>query len=143
MGLLVLYKNMLPTKLSYNKEEKLKSRKLINHLFDHGKQIQAFPLKMLYDFVEESPQHLQAGVTISSRNFKKAVDRNRAKRVIRECYRLQKTSLQFILKEKGLALSLFFIYTHKEMPDYVLVKEKMHLLLQKLEEMIKNLTPQQ
>lgn len=139
MGLLVLYKDMLPTKLSYNKEEKLKSRKLINHLFDKGKHIQAFPLKVLYDFVEESSQHLQAGVTVSSRNFKKAVDRNKVKRVIRECYRLQKTSLQFILKEEGLALTLFFIYTHNEMPDYLLIKEKMQMLLQKLEEMIKNL----
>ncbi len=95
-----------------------------------------FPLKLLYDIVDYQNHYLQAGVTVSSRNFKKAVDRNRAKRVIRECYRLQKSALENVLVEKGLSVIIFFIYTNKEMPDYYFVKEKMQLLLQKLEEVM-------
>lgn len=124
---------------SYKKEEKLKSRTLINHLFNQGKSLSFFPLKVLYDFVENNGKHLQAGVTVSSRNFKKAVDRNRIKRVTRESYRLQKSSLETMLIQKKLSLILFFIYTNKDMSDFQLVHGKMHLLLQKMEDIINRL----
>ncbi len=92
----------------------------------------AFPLKMLYDFVEEEPPILKAGVTASSRKFKKAVDRNRVKRVIKETYRLQKNPLQELLLTNGKSLSLFFIYIGKELPVYKEVYDKMGVLLQRL-----------
>lgn len=75
---------------------------------------------------------LQAGFGASSRNFKKAVDRNRIKRLSREAYRLQKQPLFDRLKEKGLSLAVFFIYTGKELPDYRTVTEKIGVALQKL-----------
>ena len=75
---------------------------------------------------------LQAGFGASSRNFKKAVDRNRIKRLTREAYRLQKPILQEWLSKKDRSLALFFIYTGKELPDYEVVKEKIGLALQKL-----------
>src|SRR6476469_4622404 len=90
MGLLVLNTLDINTKLSYNKAEKLKSRKLIENLFRTGKSVSVFPIKVLYDFAENIEVSLQAGVTTSSRHFKKAVQRNRVKRVLREAYRLQK-----------------------------------------------------
>ena len=75
---------------------------------------------------------LQAGFGASSRNFKKAVDRNRIKRLSREAYRLQKQPLLDRLQEKGLSLAVFFIYTGKELPDYRTVTEKIGVALQKL-----------
>lgn len=75
---------------------------------------------------------LQAGFGASSRNFKKAVDRNRIKRLTREAYRLQKPILQEWLRKKDRSLALFFIYTGKELPDYEVVKDKIGLALQKL-----------
>jgi len=77
-------------------------------------------------------RRLQAGFGASSRNFKKAVDRNRIKRLTREAYRLQKHTLQAWLQEKDRHLTLFFIYTGKELPGYEVVKEKIGLALQKL-----------
>lgn len=135
MGLLFL-SSILKKENSYNKQEKLKSRTLINDLFNKGKSFHFFPLKMLYQIGEKKDQPLQAGVTLSSRNFKKAVDRNRIKRVIRECYRLQKKSLENALLKKEASVVIFFIYTSKEMPDYTIVHDKMQLLLQKIEELI-------
>ncbi len=75
---------------------------------------------------------LQAGFGASSRNFKKAVDRNRIKRLSREAYRLQKQPLLDRVQQKGLSLAVFFIYTGKELPDYRTVTEKIGVALQKL-----------
>jgi hypothetical protein len=78
----------------------------------------------------ESP--LQAGFGAGSRHFKKAVDRNRIKRLSREAYRLQKKPLLQRLEEKRLSLAVFFIYTGRELPDYVTVTDKIGVALQKL-----------
>jgi len=75
---------------------------------------------------------LQAGFGASSRHFKKAVDRNRIKRLGREAYRLQKGLLLQRLTEKGLSLAVFFIYTGKELPEYATVTGKIGVILQKL-----------
>jgi ribonuclease P protein component len=107
-------------------------------LFSKGKSISAFPIKVLYDFVEDTGEPLQAGVTASSRRFKKAVQRNRVKRVMREVYRLRKLPLIAALKEKQEFLILFFIYIGKELPVFAEVDQKMQVILQKLTDNILN-----
>ena len=79
---------------------------------------------------------LQAGFSVSKRNFKKAVDRNRIKRLIREAYRLQKNDLKLLLKERSSNLSVFLIYTGKEIPEYGHVFLKIGSVLEKLKMII-------
>lgn len=139
MGLLVLQNSIaISTKLTYNKVEKLKSRKLIDALFSKGKSVSAFPIKALYNFVEDGAAPLQAGVTASSRSFKKAVQRNRVKRVLREAYRLQKLPLQNALQASGKSLVVFFIYLGKELPVYTEVYEKMGIILERIADNVIN-----
>lgn len=97
-----------------------------------------YPIKALYDYAEPLTAPLRAGVTVSSRKFKKAVDRNKVKRILREAYRLQKLPLQQALSQKKVSLVLFFIYTGKELPVFSEVYEKMGIILQRLENNIKN-----
>lgn len=136
IGLLVFKSNSIK-QFTFNKLERLKSRKLIEHLFSKGKSLSVFPFKVLYNFLELSTgTNLQAGVTVSSRNFKKAVDRNRIKRIMREGYRLQKVPLLDALHERNLQLAVFFIYTGKEIPEFAEVNQKMETVVNKLVEII-------
>lgn len=91
-----------------------------------------FPLRIIYVQTENQKFSLQAGFTVSSRNFKKAVDRNRIKRLTRETYRLQKNQLQNQLQENHKSLAVFFIYTGKELPEYLELFEKVKIALEKL-----------
>ena len=81
-------------KFTYNKAEKLKSNKLIDALFVHGKSISVYPLRLVFlESTFSEPVKLKTGVSVSKRNFKKAVDRIKIKRLMREAYRLNKLEL--------------------------------------------------
>lgn len=84
----------------------------------------------------KSIPYLQAGFSVSNRNFKKAVSRNRVKRLMKEVYRKKRPELEEGLISAGKQLALFFIFTGKEMPDYSLVEEKMLLVIRKILEQI-------
>jgi ribonuclease P protein component len=115
----------------------MKSRKQIELLFKEGKTFSVMPLRVYYA-VQSLPVdagNLLFGVAVGTRNFKKAVDRNRIKRLIREAWRLQKNELQRKLKPDNKQLHVFFIFTGKEVPDYKLIAEKTGLALQKLEQL--------
>lgn len=118
----------LPISLTLGKNERLKSRKLISALFEEGKALTAYPVRMIYLFTPEKVT-LQAGFSASSRNFGKAVDRNRLKRLMREAYRLEKTGLQNALHAQSKNLLLFFVYTGKEIADYQTITIKVRQLL--------------
>ncbi|MEO6962051.1 MAG: ribonuclease P protein component [Chitinophagales bacterium] len=116
---------------SLGKEERLKSRKQIDSLFESGKKITVFPFRLMYQRQGDGFD-LKAGFTVSSRNFPRAVDRNRIKRLTREAYRLQKLPLREVLLKNKQRVHLFFIYTGRDIPDSVQVNKSILLLLEKL-----------
>ena len=101
------------------RSERLKSRKSIDQLFSEGQRFTQTPVRVFYR--KTTTTGLQFGVAVSARLFKKAVDRNRVKRVMREAWRLQKNELDKQLKEKGKGLHVFFVYTDKELPVYAVI----------------------
>lgn len=115
----------------FGKESKLKSRNVIQQLFSEGKHVLVYPLKAVYIFGNEKFP-LQAGVSASKRNFKKAVDRNRIKRLIRETYRLKKPKLESHLIQNKQTLSVFFMYIGKEMPEYDQLMESTEKIIKRI-----------
>ncbi|MBS1496776.1 MAG: ribonuclease P protein component [Bacteroidetes bacterium] len=114
-----------------NKTSRLKSRKQIDMLFGKGNQFSNFPFKIIW-LPQNNVSALQVGIGVSSKSFKKAVDRNRIKRLIRESWRLQKNTLQQQLQAGNKQLSVFILYTHKELPEYTFVFEKISQVLERL-----------
>jgi ribonuclease P protein component len=115
------------------RQERLKSRKRIGQLFAGGQSQGQFPLRALFLPVAEAEAPvLQCGFSVSTRHFKKAVQRNRVKRLLREAWRLQKQPLEDHLKATGQRLAVFLLYTTNELPQYTTVLEKTGQLIQRL-----------
>ena len=116
-------------KASYSNKDKLKSKKLIEQLFAEGQSVSAFPLRLVYlPYEFEDEAFVKTGVSVSKRHFKKAVDRNYIKRLLREVYRLHKNAY---FNNMTTQYALMILYIGKEKPDFKQVNDKMVRLLDK------------
>ena len=115
---------------TFTKSERLCSKVIIDEVFKTGKTI-SLPLFKLFWIpapeVQEYP--VQIVITVPKRNFKKAVDRNKLKRRIREAYRKNKASVYEQLSPK--AYSFMLIYTGKTIAGYNEIEEKIIKLLER------------
>ena len=142
----------LPKLFTYQKADKLKSRKQTQFLFAKGQSMNAFPIKLIYTIesleqlnnqlpnspypiaqIKEQGQ-LQAGVGAPSRTFRKAVLRNRVKRLLREGYRLEKPAFMANTTLQGSRINLFFLYTDANVLSQAEIQEKIKQLLSRLSE---------
>lgn len=126
-------------KLSLNKHERLKSRRLIDELFGSGSSIDAYPIKLVFKVIRQDQSPLspvQFGVTVSKKKFKRAVDRNLIKRRMREAFRINKTSIyeHLVLKDKYLAMMA--IYIASDILDHKTIESAMIKLQEQLVKLI-------
>jgi len=103
---------MVNKRLTFPREEKLKSRKMISNIFSEGSVVKSYPIRIQFIFheIEDFPP-CQMGVSVPKRHFKSAVDRNKIKRQIKEAYRLNKSSLINDLKLKKKKIAMMFIFS--------------------------------
>ncbi|CAM3599597.1 ribonuclease P protein component [Flavobacterium chungbukense] len=123
---------------NYPKNERLKSKTIIGLLFSDGKSVSKYPLRLVYRQAEEnSEEGTKIGVSVSKKYFKKAVDRNYFKRVLRETYRLNK---HLLLDNLDQNYSIMLFYQTKDRLSYEEINTKMIQLFEKFSLQI-NKTP--
>ena len=122
---------------TFPKSERLTSRKLIERLVEEGSSFSQYPFRLSWmkaELKEDVPA--QVAMVVSKRHFKRAVDRNRIKRLMREVYRKNKSNFHKALTNKNMKCALMLMYTGKIVPDYAEVEKKLSLTLQRFEEII-------
>jgi len=142
---------MTTPRFTFKKEERLSRKKLIDELFANGSSFYLHPFKIFFAPPEKSgtglylplseretspaqPIPVQILISVSTRNFKRAVDRNKIKRLIREAYRLNKHVLYDSLKKKSRQLSIAVLYTSKTIESFDFIQQKLIAVLNKLAE---------
>lgn len=111
-------------RFTFSKNERLSSQKEIDQLFKEGKSLNSPPLKLIW-FKKELPDQSLPAVRVMfgvpKKNFPRAVDRNRMKRLMRESYRLSKNEL-FEKIDPGTAYNMAVLFTGKELTDYATIQ---------------------
>lgn len=112
----------------FPKTEKLKSKKQIEMLFEEGESLKVYPLRIRFLKVSEEEKPLQVAFSVPKRNFKRAVDRIRIKRVLREIYRKNKKTVNQDVKSSYVVM---FMFTDRQEWNYEDLEKKMISLLVK------------
>ena len=119
---------------TFSKSEKLKRKNLIDRLFAEGEMLKQYPFLMRFLKLPAAElDKVQIAISVPKRNIKKAVDRNRLRRQLKEIYRLNKSDLLSKFENKESGLALFLIYTGKGDESYPQLEKKLNLILKKLE----------
>ena len=115
------------------KHQKLKSRKSIEALFKQGNSTKEYPVMVvtMSNYLSDDTLY-QVGFSVSKRNFKRAVDRNRIKRLMRECFRINQSILTQSIEASNTQMVLMFIYLGKELPEFPALEEKIIRILARL-----------
>ena len=120
---------------TFIKEEWLSKKILISKLFDEGKKLYSFLFRItILKNPIPSDYPVQILISVPRSLFKRATDRNRIKRLIREAYRRNKHLLYESLEEQHVQMMICLQYTPKEILSYQLIREKIIVLLQRLRE---------
>lgn len=114
------------------KSHKLKSTKTLARLFESGKTLKSGPLILYYLKEESNAFDFQVGFGSSKRRMRKAVDRNRTKRILRESFFSSFNSQAKELKSKKVKLALMLIYNSEKLLEFDKSQEKIKLILERL-----------
>ena len=123
----------------FGKSYKICGQKTIAALFKVGKSVKQYPfMAQFMDQPEAQKERFQLVFSAPKRSFKRAHDRNRIKRLMRETFKKKKLILEEALEANNKYLSLFVIYTAKEELPFELLLKKTNALLEKVAQELKH-----
>ena len=104
---------------SFHKNERLCNKRQIEELYASKCRMMVYPLSIHWVVADGPSQtsRLQVLIVAPKKKLHHAVDRNRMKRLMRECYRIRKNALLQILQEKDQHMTLAINYMHTELTD--------------------------
>lgn len=117
---------------TFGKEERLCSRKLIDRLYAEGHRLMAYPFSVQW-IATDGPAPCQVMIVAPKRRFHHAVDRNRVRRLTRECWRRRKPALYDFLQQHNICIALSLVYVHNEIMTYEQLSRKADKLMAALE----------
>ena len=122
---------MAHKRFTFSKDERLHSKIFIEDLFANGDSFFKYPFKVLVKkIVAEQEPIAKVLISVPKRTFKKAVDRNKIKRLIKEAYRQNKSIIYSMQNAESLFLHIAFVYTAKSILSYQEIERKIILILQ-------------
>ena len=121
-------------KYTFPKKEHLCGDIRIGKLFSEGEAFIAYPFRIVYAIkvgnTEETPKIL---FSVPKKRFKRAVARNRIKRLMREAYWLNKSDLKEFCESNNLELQVAFSFVGDAIPEWNFVELKMKTALKRVE----------
>jgi ribonuclease P protein component len=124
---------MVP-RYTFSRECRLRHRNDFNDIFQNGKYFSHYPVKTAY-CLQAGDSACLFGVTAPKKLLKKAPDRNRVKRLLREAIRRHKPALELLCAGSGVYFKVLFIYQDNKLPTYSIIEQKLILSLAKLAEL--------
>jgi len=117
----------------FDKTEHLKSKKSIENLISNGRSFTFFPIKAKWIVLSSNSQtSVKCAFSVPKRNFKKAVERNYIKRIMRESYRLNKNEVLTFFKNNNVQLNLLLTFIGNQKPNFNEIEQKIIITLQHL-----------
>jgi ribonuclease P protein component len=118
---------------SFRKDERLSGKKHVDRLFRTGSSFFVHPFKVYWLVIEEdSPYPAQAMIVVGKRSFKKATDRNRIRRQVRELYRQHKGELYDFLGKREKQCLIALIYSTSQPMEFNEMGRKINLVFRRL-----------
>lgn len=119
------------------KSQRIYLKKAVQTLFEEGKGFSLYPFRVvvhLYDAESQEVALPRMLVSVSKKRFHHAIKRNRVKRLIRECWRKNKSELMKLCKEHNKTLDVAFVYNATVILKYGEIEEKMKKVVERLAE---------
>jgi len=120
--------------LTFTKKERLKSQKLLSSLFGGGISFASHPVRFIWREADlpEGSEPVQVAFSVPKKNFKKAVDRHRVKRLLSEIWRHHKHKAYEGLSKQSSSLALVILYQGKEELSYAELDERIAFLIRRM-----------
>ncbi len=118
---------------SFGKKDRLKGKKVVSEIFESPKKsISLFPFKAFYSISRSNKSQSNFGVSVPKKKFKRAVDRNKIKRLIKEALRLNKSILNNELSKRNVSVHIMVLFNGEKIPSYNSVEIKIKEILKRL-----------
>ena len=119
----------------FSKKQRLCNVNAIERLFIESNSFTEHPFRIVWRHEENNGGiSIKSLIVVPKKRLKLAVERNLIKRRISNAYRIQKKSIEFVLKNKRKQINLAIIYQEEKVLKYKLIEEKINLLLSRLQQ---------